>query len=813
MAIEGAVLDKTGDSGEELKYNKRNRVGRGLRWEDIADANQALRVSKTSKDNVYSRPDYEALVAGGMERVAAHLLKQVYDAIAVTPVVRSTPTDEDLQRYIVGVNRVMEATMSWANDKNALQAWAQKQARVAGAMLGRATALTDLMLSKSLLDRVYPDQTWRRNPELSLLGSKKVLETLQPGYDEAQRAFKAIDKGWPGKMEAWQRQGYEVVEAATVLRIGDGWKYLKEGGREQVFGVQLRHGWVESYTTREAAVEALAQFKPWLLLDKHNRIKAQGETREELIEKARELTKRAGKTGPDERGIALADVGRRGPGHRAPGEDISSDRLRETFGFKGINFGNWMQGDSNRAERQAHLNYAFDAFHDLAAVLGIPPRAVSLNGMFGLAFGAQGNGAYAAHFVPGLNEINLTRTRGAGSVAHEWAHGLDHFLARMAGLEGEKQPFLSEYTRQSPTYMRFERNGGTATPVEVKRFGEIRPELVARMADVVKAMNDRTVTRSEAEGIEHWETQKARADKSLDSWLKSVRRDFGGHEARFDTFAERIRSLDVGGEQIAVSSSTYLFPVVKEMREAFKACTGRTYSLEQCKHLSNSLSYLHHLVTDRDSVIARFMEPKTDRTQYAANAMALDGNKGGKTYWSTDLEMFARAFDAFVSDSLAHRDGFNSYLSHAGRDDETVPMGTEREAITAAIGALTRELRVAELHQDVETVQSTAKEAEAVTVDVPLVVAVAETRAAMATTERVAINQDSGTYRGSVLSITDTHVIQNVGRGFVAEHEKTKFGACPQVGDRVEVRYRDGVPAVRIDGQGAVHAKDQLTLF
>ena len=92
-----------------------------------------------------------------------------------------------------------------------------------------------------------------------------------------------------------------------------------------------------------------------------------------------------------------------------------------SFGFKGVNFGTWMLGESPAkvAERQLHLNHAFDSFMDLATVLGVPPKALSLDGLLGLAIGAQGSGSAAAHFVPGVNEINLTRTSGAGSLAHE----------------------------------------------------------------------------------------------------------------------------------------------------------------------------------------------------------------------------------------------------------------------------------------------------------------------------------------------------------------------------------------------------------
>lgn len=131
---------------------------------------------------------------------------------------------------------------------------------------------------------------------------------------------------------------------------------------------------------------------------------------------------------PPERGEENRD--RRGPARRAG--DVSPDAFLDTFGFRGVQFGNYVEGP----RRQADLNRAHDALMDLAVVLGCPPRALSLGGALGLAFGARGRGgkgAAAAHYEPDQVVINLTKTHGAGSLAHEWFHALDNHLARSAG--------------------------------------------------------------------------------------------------------------------------------------------------------------------------------------------------------------------------------------------------------------------------------------------------------------------------------------------------------------------------------------------
>lgn len=121
------------------------------------------------------------------------------------------------------------------------------------------------------------------------------------------------------------------------------------------------------------------------------------------------------------------------------GRDATGDDFLSTFGFRGVEFGNWVNQGEGARERQGMLNQAYDALMDLADVLGIPPKAVSLNGSMGLAFGSRGSGTASAHFEPGNLVINLTKTRGAGKLAHEWFHALDNYFARQRGGEVSMQ--------------------------------------------------------------------------------------------------------------------------------------------------------------------------------------------------------------------------------------------------------------------------------------------------------------------------------------------------------------------------------------
>ncbi len=132
---------------------------------------------------------------------------------------------------------------------------------------------------------------------------------------------------------------------------------------------------------------------------------------------------------------------RLGPDHRPPGASITPEAFLSKFGFRGIQWGNWVR----QAERQDFLNHGHDALMDLADALGLPPRALSLGESLGIAFGARGRGgtkAPYAHYERLERVINLTKGNGYGTLAHEWLHALDSHVGR--ALTGRPDAMLSE---------------------------------------------------------------------------------------------------------------------------------------------------------------------------------------------------------------------------------------------------------------------------------------------------------------------------------------------------------------------------------
>ena len=89
------------------------------------------------------------------------------------------------------------------------------------------------------------------------------------------------------------------------------------------------------------------------------------------------------------------------------------------------------------------------------------------------------------------------------------------------------------------------------------------------------------------------------------------------------------------------------------------------------------------------------------RSKFYRDAQKLDGNRE-KPYWSTMLEMAARAFSAYTEDKLREQGRKNDYLSNHSSNDvpdyvsskaRPFPEGDERKRINAAFDALFKSLK------------------------------------------------------------------------------------------------------------------------
>ncbi len=115
---------------------------------------------------------------------------------------------------------------------------------------------------------------------------------------------------------------------------------------------------------------------------------------------------------------------RNGPDHRS-GADVSFLDIVKIFDFQRIKVGRWVTA----AEQQLAANLFFDALCDLQTVLQVPTQVISLNGSLALSFGTGGSRGTCAFYQPQGRVLALAKNAGGGSLAHEWFHAFDHYIA------------------------------------------------------------------------------------------------------------------------------------------------------------------------------------------------------------------------------------------------------------------------------------------------------------------------------------------------------------------------------------------------
>jgi hypothetical protein len=576
---------KIEDFGEKIGGARKDRWRhRGLDVADTEGMTSTELQTYGKKDQVMPKVDYADYIDAGMPKDVAYLVKQVRDRINSEPQFNKeqqadpVKRGEAVKRYIELVGKVRDG-------------------------LSKVRTTDDI---RALHKELFPTEghylTKEASQDLRLVGGKSFNSAMQPGsWDLTKAGREAEKRGFPGKQEAWERQfRIEEYPAGSSYSDKDG-KLAKRDTPEFAVSAKSRDRYLSKrgFATREEAVE-------W----------AKSQVAERAKEPQRPFNPDEKRVGEDARG----------------GKDASPDELLSEYGFRGGEFGLW----TNAADRQQSINQTFDALHDLAAKLGVPPKALSLNGELGIAFGARGGGKAAAHYEPGKVVINLTKTRGAGTLAHEWAHGMDDYFGRMA-TTGQPGKYVSHgFSDKSP----------------------VRPEVVEAWGKVMKAISERVADTETTVADAGKNVEKAQ--KYVSSWLKPIEARIKG-TAIEEQASELIAMLK--GEKPPALPNGLRPPaadLVEPLGRLLKSAKLEGIDAQTRKNIEANVHYLERTKANQTKAIAgelRRMEP-TDFLK-ASEAM---GKGKSDNYWARRHELFARAFESYLAQKLEDAGETSPYL-------------------------------------------------------------------------------------------------------------------------------------------------------
>lgn len=375
------------------------------------------------------------------------------------------------------------------------------------------------------------------------------------------------------------------------------------------------------------------------------------------------------------------------------GRDVTADDLIEQFGFRAVEYGEWLP----QKERQEVVNMAYDCFADLADALNLDPKDVSLGGELAVAFGARGRGGKGsalAHFEPARNVINLTRMSGAGSVAHEWWHAFDHKAAkddRLGVFATESKHLL----RGRPLHPLTERlQARTQTPAEIVKAAAVGAAQSRASAETWMPQGDAMVRANALIYLNE------RLDKEQEKIRAEVEAQVRNREGRPPILGE-----------CGVLSSTTPYDVAEissEIRDHWKDQMDK----KDQKGIYGNLWHWAKRVCLLESVEAyqRAGVELTNEALKHAGMVPTDFMKDAekfdkmrsKAYWATPIELFARAGAAYVHDKLEGQGVRSDYLVAGAQENrclETLgaspnPRGEDRTALYACFEAVMDEYRL-----------------------------------------------------------------------------------------------------------------------
>ena len=426
---------------------------------------------------------------------------------------------------------------------------------------------------------------------------------------------------------------------------------------------------------------------------------------------------------------ALEEAIREGEERRKGGRHVSGQDFMDVFGFRGVEFGNW----NNNAERQHLLDQGFDALLDLAEITGLPPKAISLNGDLALAFGARGHGLSSsrAHYEANYGVINLTKIKGAGALAHEWMHAVDHFFARQDG----KTPKTKTENKRGDSVF----NVKDPREYFISHGNRYKSEVRAEVLEAIKGVMDAIYKRRAefTEDVSSRERIEERTSKDLDQKLKMFRDEmsqeqrYGRKKApatkaqmlKVDMLINKIKKGDLGEMTEAPSKAMFkpsFYKTVLDLAEVYKDVRGRqAYHNVQGRNVGHAHDIQNAIEAKaradqflKDAKKQRVKE-RTVRSEFASEAWKMDQGRTSD-YWSTNHEMLARGFEAYVYDRLKGIDARNDFLAYEKHNDlfeykmfnvKPYPEGDERNVINDAFENLFDVIETRETDSGIEMYQ------------------------------------------------------------------------------------------------------------
>ncbi|MCI8548094.1 MAG: hypothetical protein HFJ38_04305, partial [Bacilli bacterium] len=406
------------DFGEKIGGAKKDLwKNRGIIIDDLTYMNDAERNNLIKKDNVWKKPNYQKMIEEGLSARVVYFMKMIRDATMVKPNVYSFDMKEDIklkqERYIEFVSKLRDFVMNITTEKEVLNFYKD-------------------YMDQYIIRRENSRYVTIKNTAYGYIDSKLLKAAQVQNFWEIDSKIKKKQFGYSDNDKILSKFKIYTFDNDNV-------KFKKDHHDRNVLNVKERFG--TSFIYPEGIFANTDNWKENTVFIERggfiiaNNLASIDEAKQYILSHYKVETKSNGKTQNRRKNFVpeqLQNITRNGEDYRKDNKNITGQDMLDTFNFKGGEFGNWL----NENDRQHSLNFGYDALLDLSKALAISPTDISLGNRLAIAFGSRGNGNALAHYESDREVINLTKMKGAGSLAHEWAHALDDIVGKKLGYGG-----------------------------------------------------------------------------------------------------------------------------------------------------------------------------------------------------------------------------------------------------------------------------------------------------------------------------------------------------------------------------------------
>ena len=392
--------------------------------------------------------------------------------------------------------------------------------------------------------------------------------------------------------------------------------------------------------------------------------------------------------------------------------DISSTAdLKKAFNLREVQSGNWVLKDPESAE--FHVRNAARAFADLADITGIPDDKISLNGRLAMAFGARGTGnaggsTAMAHYEHVERVINLTKFKGGGCLGHEWFHAFDNLLTCAMNGDDRSSIFLTNrFSNLTPAtkelvleYLKYKDSDDWSADYQRRKLAK---KLAAKNFDVKELDKPQTDLQLKVQNaFDNLVAAMTTGDTEIKYAVEYSKTDYNNMLYNFkEENLKQWRDYDkMYGRsrpkmQVAIADAGNLSDAVKIINERYGDVTDKKTLRQKSEWVRLAAAYYDRNPNGNENDGKQLLVDSGKRgSQFLSDAFDLDENGAkSKDYWSSTHEMAARAFSAYIEDTLKEQGRQNDYLAYKSdnryyMEGRPYPEGEERKKINAAFKKL-----------------------------------------------------------------------------------------------------------------------------